>query len=228
MTMTTGANLTDSLSWKLAGPRTHSYRVSCPCIGICMIVTTLRPSRDESYTAAAAWLRSSPPSHSRLGHPHCLHILPASASIDRTYTKRRLPGAEKKCLTTKTWNVDIATMSAASPRLKTVMRHCVDVTVDLLRWSRVRKSGTSPPRRRVSTMSTDGITKRRLTWPEPTLLCPLYAAQAPRQLVDALLQAGRLLDERRGLCRRDVPGLGLDHDVKVDELFREGRHVVSV
>ena len=58
-------------------------------------------------------------------------------------------------------------------------------------------------------------------------LGPLDRRKAARQAVDALLERRRLLGEARRLCRRDRPRLGLDHDVKVDELFREGRHVVA-
>ena len=59
------------------------------------------------------------------------------------------------------------------------------------------------------------------------LLCPLDAAETPAELVDALLERARLFGQGRRFCRRDGPRFGLDHDVKVDELLRERRHVVG-
>jgi len=58
-------------------------------------------------------------------------------------------------------------------------------------------------------------------------LGPLDRRKAARQAVDALLERRRLLGEARRLCRRDRSRLRLDHDVKVDELLRQRRHVVA-
>jgi hypothetical protein len=63
--------------------------------------------------------------------------------------------------------------------------------------------------------------------PRPeVLLRPLNAAQTPTELVNALLQAARLLRQRRRFRRRHGPRFTLDHDVEVDELLAEGGHVV--
>ena len=55
---------------------------------------------------------------------------------------------------------------------------------------------------------------------------PLDVDQHPIQPEYALLQRARLVRDLPGLGGRLATGLGLDHDVKVDELLGEGGHVI--
>jgi hypothetical protein len=59
------------------------------------------------------------------------------------------------------------------------------------------------------------------------LLRPLNTAQTATQLVNTLLQTTRLFRQRDRFSRRDRSRLTLDHDVEIDELLGEGRHVVG-
>ena len=57
-------------------------------------------------------------------------------------------------------------------------------------------------------------------------LCPLDVDEHPTQPEYTLLQCARLVRDLSRFRRGVTPGLGLDHDVKDDELLGEGRHVV--
>lgn len=65
-------------------------------------------------------------------------------------------------------------------------------------------------------------------FPRPkVLLSSLNIAQAPTKLVDALLQAARVFRQSDRLGRCDWSRFTFHHDIKVDQLLREGRHVVG-
>ena len=57
-------------------------------------------------------------------------------------------------------------------------------------------------------------------------MCPLDVHEHPVQPVYALLQRTRLLRDLSGLRGGLAPGLGLDHDVEVEEFLGQSGHVV--
>lgn len=59
------------------------------------------------------------------------------------------------------------------------------------------------------------------------LLRPLNTTQTATQFVNAFFQTTCLLCQRRGFRWGDRTGFRFDHDIEIDQLLREGRHIVG-
>ena len=96
----------------------------------------------------------------------------------------------------------------------------------------MRQSGVRRTLHKEEEGAEDGIKKWQPTHisilsSSKVLLGPLNTAETPTELVDTLLETTSLLSQRNWLGGRDRPWFALDHNIKVDEFLREGRHVVG-